>query len=74
MEPVSSKIFKRKRRLLYPLLAAAFLSAFILAFLIWSIWNGYLLLNHPSRDRYPVRGVDVSHYQGVIDWPLKKLL
>ena len=70
MEPVSSKSFKRKRRLLYPLLAAAFLSAFILAFLIWSIWNGYLLLNHPSRDRYPVRGVDVSHYQGVIDWPV----
>ena len=31
-------------------------------------YKGYILLNHPSRLRYPVRGVDVSHYQGDIDW------
>lgn len=24
----------------------------------------------PSEARYPVRGVDVSHYQGTIDWPV----
>lgn len=35
---------------------------------IYSVYNGYLLLNHPSSKRYPVRGVDVSHYQGTIDW------
>ncbi|MBV9994690.1 MAG: hypothetical protein JO127_05715 [Caulobacteraceae bacterium] len=23
----------------------------------------------PDRRRYPVRGIDVSHYQGAIDWP-----
>jgi lysozyme len=23
----------------------------------------------PDRHRYPLRGIDVSHYQGVIDWP-----
>jgi lysozyme len=23
----------------------------------------------PDRHRYPVRGIDVSHYQGAIDWP-----
>jgi lysozyme len=23
----------------------------------------------PDRYRYPVRGIDVSHYQGAIDWP-----
>ena len=57
--------FRRKRRLLYSLLAAVLLSAFVLAFLVW---NGYLLLNTPSRERYPVRGVDVSKYQGEIDW------
>ena len=34
-------------------------------FLLWA--NGLLLLNHP---RQPVRGVDVSHYQGEIDWPV----
>ena len=59
--------FRRKRRLLYSLLAAVLLSAFVLAFLVW---NGYLLLNNPSRERYPVRGVDVSKYQGEIDWPV----
>jgi lysozyme len=24
----------------------------------------------PDRHRYPVRGIDVSHYQGTIDWPV----
>ncbi len=36
----------------------------------WMVYNGYLLLNHPSRSQYPVVGVDVSHYQGDIDWPV----
>jgi lysozyme len=30
--------------------------------------NGVILLNNPSSDRYPIRGVDVSNYQGEIDW------
>lgn len=34
-------------------------------------YNGIIWLNTPSRKKYPVRGVDVSSYQGVIDW--KKL-
>lgn len=32
------------------------------------VWNGVILLNNPSEKAYPVRGVDVSHYQGEIDW------
>ena len=32
------------------------------------VWNGVILLNNPSGRDYPVRGVDVSHYQGEIDW------
>ena len=31
---------------------------------------GILQFNDPSREKYPVRGVDVSEYQGEIDWPL----
>lgn len=31
-------------------------------------YNGILLFNHPSKETYPVRGVDVSSYQGEIDW------
>ncbi len=32
------------------------------------LWNGVILLNNPSVEKYPVRGVDVSAYQGEIDW------
>lgn len=31
-------------------------------------WNGIVLFNNPSLTEYPVRGVDVSRYQGEIDW------
>lgn len=31
-------------------------------------YNGYILLNNPSKSKYPIRGIDVSHYQGEIDW------
>lgn len=30
--------------------------------------SGRLWFNMPSKNRYPVRGVDVSHYQGDIRW------
>jgi lysozyme len=29
---------------------------------------GYLRFNYPERGRFPVQGIDVSHYQGAIDW------
>ena len=32
------------------------------------LWNGIIFLNNPSIDEYPIRGVDVSSYQGKIDW------
>lgn len=31
-------------------------------------WLGVFQLNHPSAEAFPVRGVDVSHYQGTVDW------
>ncbi|MDB5529473.1 MAG: glycoside hydrolase family 25 [Devosia sp.] len=30
----------------------------------------YFVNYSPDRARYPVRGIDVSHHQGAIDWPL----
>jgi lysozyme len=30
--------------------------------------NGYWYFNYPSKNKYPVRGIDVSHHQGKIDW------
>jgi lysozyme len=35
---------------------------------LWLIYAGVLRLNYPSPSRYPVRGIDVSHHQGEIDW------
>lgn len=32
------------------------------------VYNGVVLLNNPSETDYPVRGVDVSSYQGDIEW------
>ncbi len=43
------------------LAAAALLMAFFL-------YTGVILFNNPSRETYPVRGVDVSHHQGKIEW------
>ncbi len=34
----------------------------------YMIYNGTILLNNPSPVDYPIRGVDVSTYQGDIDW------
>ncbi len=44
------------------LLLAVF--AAIVAFAAWWWFREY----RPDRDRYPIRGIDVSHHQGVIDW------
>lgn len=44
------------------ILAAAGIGA---AFLVY---YGYVHVNGAAAGRYPVRGVDVSHYQGEIDW------
>lgn len=39
-----------------------------LAVLAVLVWNGVILLNQTAARRYPVRGVDVSSWQGDIDW------
>jgi lysozyme len=35
---------------------------------VLAIDRGFIALNNPNRGTYPVRGVDVSAYQGQIDW------
>lgn len=32
------------------------------------LYNGYIWFNNPDRDRFPVRGIDISVHQGAIDW------
>jgi len=44
-----------------------FIAISIAAYLFY---HGILLFNNPSVQEYPVRGVDVSSYQGDIDWEI----
>jgi lysozyme len=44
------------------------LSILLLLLLGILIYKRVLILNYPSESNYPVRGVDVSNYQGEIDW------
>lgn len=44
------------------------LGAAVLVALAVLFWNGYLRFVYPSRAEFPVRGVDVSHHQGRVDW------
>jgi lysozyme len=32
------------------------------------LYNGIIWFNNPSEKDYPVRVIDVSSYQGIIDW------
>ena len=34
----------------------------------WLLYVGVIRFNNPGRAAYPVRGIDVSHHQGAIDW------
>lgn len=40
------------------------------AVLVLFFEKGYIRLNYPSAEEYPVRGIDISHHQSTIDWGL----
>lgn len=60
-----NKIRLKKRHKLFFTIIIIVSVLYIFA-VLW--YNGIIWLNTPSKSRYPVRGVDVSSYQGVIDW------
>ncbi len=49
--------------------AAIVAAAVLLGVLAILFKNGYIKINTPSKKNYPVRGIDVSRYQGDINWP-----
>ena len=55
-------------RLVRRLILAAAALALCAAIFAGLVWKGVIRLNHPSREAYPIRGADVSHYQGDIDF------
>ena len=54
---------KDKKRKIICLLVIFVICIIIIAFL-----NGIIKINNPSIDKFPIRGIDVSSYQGKIDW------
>lgn len=41
----------------------------IIIIVIYVLWcNGIIIFNYPSDEEYEIRGIDVSAYQGDIDW------
>lgn len=52
------------------IVATSVLLAVVLAGIGSLYYLGILQFNYPDRNDYPLRGVDVSVYQGEIDWPL----
>lgn len=58
----------KKKKILFIGAGCALLlfAAGLIVFLLWQ--NGSIKLNRPKKEEYPVKGVDVSSYQGEIDW------
>ena len=64
------------RKPAYGRIVSAVLTAVILfgivpkAIRLKKIYDGEIIANIPDSEKYPVMGVDVSRYQGNIDWPV----
>ncbi len=37
------------------------------------LYFGVIRFNYPSKSEYPVRGIDISHHQGIINWEQLKM-
>jgi lysozyme len=48
-----------------------FISVPLLLLVGYFFFRGFYPFNYPSREKFPVWGIDISHHQGKIDW--KKL-
>ncbi|MGN0620616.1 MAG: GH25 family lysozyme [Porcipelethomonas sp.] len=58
-------VIRKKAVVLSAAIIASAISAALYLYL-----SGTIILNNPDKDKYPVRGVDVSSYQGKIDWDI----
>ncbi|MGD9211067.1 MAG: GH25 family lysozyme [Desulfobacteraceae bacterium] len=54
------------------ILIATILFSIVVIVAITAYEHGYLRFNYPNKKRYPIRGIDVSHHQGKVDWDLVK--
>jgi lysozyme len=62
-------IIPRKINKARAILLSGLAGMFVLAAVTYVMLDhGILLMNNPPAEKYPIRGVDVSNYQGKIDW------
>ena len=46
-----------------------FVVYYLYTLIILTLWyNGILIFNYPDKKEYKIKGIDVSAYQGDIDW------
>lgn len=57
-------MFFQGRKLIWLLLALVLCAGLLRA----AFYEGWLRFNYPSRQTFPVQGIDVSHHQHSIDW------
>ena len=57
-----------KKKILCISVIVVLLLLIFLAVLFVLVWNGVILLNGFSAEKYDIKGIDVSSYQGEIDW------
>lgn len=57
-----------KRRNIIKLLVSISILIIIGVVLKYGYNQGYIRMNYPDFDTYPVHGIDVSHHQGYIEW------
>lgn len=56
-------------RVVFSLCVGASVSALLIVASLMILYDrGIIAFNHPDPRRFPVRGIDVSHHQGRIDW------
>ncbi len=50
------------------ILTILLVAVILCALFFYLVWNGHIILNGFSAKKYPVKGIDVSSYQGEINW------
>ena len=58
----------KKKLIIYSSLGAILIIALVITGLYFAYTKGYIRMNYPSFEEYPVQGIDVSHHQQTIDW------
>lgn len=69
-KPRLKEVNNMKKKIVKRIMVAAGALLLAGALLFALVFTGVVRWNTPSLEEYPVRGVDVSQYQGKIEWPI----